>query len=284
MLTSIVSCAEPTKAGPAWEGVPTTSSAMETSNATTQGGTTSATTNAATSAAQTTSQDSNDSNDSNDSTTTDDSESDTVTTEDPGTSETSATTTGAPLPDPGAVIGTFTLTYYWLTEEAEFNGTPSETLYSPECDALATVDPAFADALTLEGTGRLTDGRVLNYWNNCGCANSPCFFEVGKDHPWGAGVENRPLVPFRSLAVDVDLIDIGDWVYVAEFDGLMMPGDPPWGGFVHDGCVIADDIGGGINGQHIDFFSALRTHYLTLDGELGLNDVTVHGPGERCGP
>ncbi len=185
-----------------------------------------------------------------------------------------------PLPDPGPAIGSFQLTYYWLAAQADHGGAATETLYDPDCNALATVSPAFADALTLEGTGRLTDGRVLNYWNTCGCPNSPCFFEVDEDHPWGYGVQNRALQPFRSLAVDTDVIDIGDWVYVAELDGVTMPGDE---GFVHDGCMVADDIGGGINGQHIDFFVGLRDHYLSLDGVLGLTQVTVHAPGDRCG-
>ncbi len=185
-----------------------------------------------------------------------------------------------PLPDPGPAIGSFQMTYYWLASQSDHGGAATETLYDPDCNALATVSPAFADALTLEGTGRLIDGRVLNYWNTCGCPNSPCFFEVDDDHPWGYGVQNRALQPFRSLAVDTDIIGIGDWVYVAELDGVTMPGNQ---GFVHDGCMVADDIGGGINGQHIDFFVGLRDHYLSLDGTLGLTHVTVHAPGDRCG-
>ncbi len=208
-------------------------------------------------------------------------------TSDPGSesggSEGGSTTADEPLPDPGPEIGSFQLTYYWVSDEADHPGGSNETLYDPDCNALASVSADFADALTLEGTGRLTDGRVLNYWNSCGCPNSPCFFEVDEDHPWGFGVENRALQPFRSLAVDTAVLGIGDWVYVAEFDGVMMPGDPPWGGFVHDGCVIADDIGGGINGQHIDFFSGLRSFYGDLDGTLGITQVTLHAPGDRCG-
>ena len=35
-------------------------------------------------------------------------------------------------------------------------------------------------------------------------------------------------------------------------------------------------------GMHIDFFSALRGYYLALDGELGLDGVTLYEGGERC--
>ena len=71
-------------------------------------------------------------------------------------------------------------------------------------------------------------------------------------------------------------------VLCGQIDGVMMPGDAPWGDFVHDGCVSADDTGGGIIGMHVDFFAALREHYVALDGQLGLTDVTLHEGGARC--
>jgi len=185
---------------------------------------------------------------------------------------------------PGAELGTFQLTYYWVTCEEEFSGTPDTSIYDSSCNELAVVPSAFFDSLRLEGTGKLADGRVLNYAGSCPCATSPCFFEVDAEHPWGVGSMNRALVPFRSIAVDPAVIAIGTPVYVAELDGVQMPGDPPTGGFVHDGCVTADDTGGGINGMHIDFFAALRANYLALDAILGLGSVTVHEGGDRCVP
>jgi hypothetical protein len=41
-------------------------------------------------------------------------------------------------------------------------------------------------------------------------------------------------------------------------------------------------VGGGINGKHVDFFSALKQYYSTLDGQLGITSVTVHEGGDRC--
>jgi 3D (Asp-Asp-Asp) domain-containing protein len=191
----------------------------------------------------------------------------------------------APSVDAGAhgdLLGDFQLTYYWVTAEDDYPGTPDTELYDSDCAVLATVTADFADALALEGTGRLSDGRVLNYWGSCGCPESPCFFEVDADHPWGVGVQNRALVPFRSIAVDSDLIAYGSRVFVAELDGVPMPGDPPWGDFVHDGCVSADDTGGAIVGAHIDFFAGLRACYYELDDLLGLGEVTLYDGGERC--
>lgn len=185
-------------------------------------------------------------------------------------------------PPAGAVRGTFELTYYWVTAEADFPGTASETLYQPGCSALATVTPAFAESLDTEGTGRLLDGRLVNVTGSCGCAHSPCYAETGPEHPWGIGVQDRPLVPYRSLAVDRAVIPYGTSLWIEELDGVTVPGDPPWGGFVHDGCLQAVDTGGAIDGLHLDWFVGLRASYRTLDGALGLDEVTAHDGGARC--
>ena len=161
-------------------------------------------------------------------------------------------------------------------------GTPDTNVYDSGCNVLATVAAEFFASMSLEGTARLLDDRVLNYWGGCGCATSPCFSEVDAEHPWGSGSMSRPLIPFRSVAVDTNLIDIGTSLYVEELDGLFMPGDPPTGGFVHDGCVVADDTGGGINGTHIDFFAALRDYYLVIAGDVGSNSVQLHEGGTLC--
>jgi 3D (Asp-Asp-Asp) domain-containing protein len=188
----------------------------------------------------------------------------------------------ASLPPPGPPLGSFKLTYYWVTTEAEHTGAKSTALYDPACKVLATVSAGFASALKLEGTGRLSDGRLLNYDGPCACPLTPCYFEADAQHPWGYGVQNRALTPFRSIAVDKDSIAIGTSVYVAELDGVSMPGDQSYGAFVHDGCVVADDVGGGISGAHIDFFAALKAHYQTLDAALGLQNVTLYAGGARC--
>ncbi|HVV84624.1 MAG TPA: 3D domain-containing protein [Kofleriaceae bacterium] len=188
----------------------------------------------------------------------------------------------APRPAAGASRGTFELTYYWVTAEDDYPGTATEPLYTPACAVLATVTPDFARNLRLEGTGRLHDGRVVNTAGSCDCPSSPCFAPVDADHPWGIGVQDRPLVPYRSVAVDHTVVPYGTSLYVEELDGVAVPGDPPWGGFVHDGCVRAADTGGNIVGAHLDWFVGLRSSYRTLDGRLDLASITVHDGGARC--
>lgn len=188
----------------------------------------------------------------------------------------------AARPSAGASRGSFQLTYYWVTSEDDFSGAATTTLYRPGCTALATVRPGFASAVDIEGTGRLTDGRLINVAGGCGCARSPCYVEPPADHPWGTGVQDRPLVPYRSIAVDPAVIPYGTRLWIAELDGVAVPGVAPWGGFVHDGCVLAADTGGGIVGMHIDWFVGLIASYRTLDGALQLDQVTVHDGGARC--
>ena len=188
-----------------------------------------------------------------------------------------------PPPPPGAARGTFELTYYWVTAESDFTGKATEPIYDDRCTVLATVRPDFARSLRLEGTGRLADGRVLNTDGACACPSSRCFAEVDADHAWGYGVQDRALVPYRSVAVDRAVVPYGTKLWVAELDGVAMPGDPPWGGFVHDGCVIAADTGGSIDGAQLDWFVGLRASYRTLDATLDdLARITVHDGGARC--
>lgn len=183
----------------------------------------------------------------------------------------------------GELLGDFQLTFYWIALENDFAGGPTVSLYDRSCNVLATVSNGFADSLRMEGTGRLADGRVLNYAGRCPCRRSPCFVEVDPEsHPWGIGVEDRPLVPFRSVAVDPMLFPPGKRLHIQELAGMRMPGNPPWGGFVHDGCVVADDRGGNIDGRQLDFFSAWREHYRELDPALRLGRVTVRLGGDYC--
>ncbi len=182
----------------------------------------------------------------------------------------------------GAALGSYEMTYYWLAFEQDHPGAAVETLYDEQCEELAQVSAGFADALRLEGSGKLLDGRVLNYEGACPCANTPCFYEVDASAPWGQGVENISLRPFRSIAVDPQRIAIGTGIYIHELDGLLMPGDAEIGMYRHDGCVVADDVGSAILNQHIDFFAGLREYYLEIGAAIGSDFVTLSEGGQRC--
>jgi 3D (Asp-Asp-Asp) domain-containing protein len=183
-----------------------------------------------------------------------------------------------PRGEPGALRGTYSLTYYWVSAEAdEPGGAATTTIFDKTCAPIAKVSAQFASELSTSGAGKLVDDRMLTVDGECNCKRSPCFRVI--DQPWGIGASNRPLVPFRSLAVDRKLIEIGTALWVEQLDGTDMPGTFPT---VHDGCVVADDIGGRITGERIDWFVARKPYYRELDQALHLTQVSVYDGGARC--
>ncbi|MCG8420930.1 MAG: 3D domain-containing protein [Proteobacteria bacterium] len=178
-------------------------------------------------------------------------------------------------------LGNFQFTYYWIARQQK-DIKPEVQLYTSDCKPLAKVSKKFARQLSREGTGKLRDGRVINVSGSCDCEHSPCYFVPNRRKRWGVGVGKRALSPFRSVAVDPATVSIGTLLYVPELDGLTMPGRQPWGGFVHDGCVIADDRGGNVQGKQLDFFAVKKSHYHALYRRHRLTQVTVFEGSSRC--
>ncbi len=145
----------------------------------------------------------------------------------------------------------FRLSFYWLAYESEYAAEAYDTpIYTRQGFYIGSFPSAFVFELKLEGSGILRDGRVLNYDGDCNYGMGTCFKTLTLDeHPLGAGVQGRPLVPFKSIAVYPRFIPIGATVYVPELVGVMMPD-----GSRHDGCLRADDMGGAIKEHKIDFF------------------------------
>ncbi len=182
----------------------------------------------------------------------------------------------------GTPKGQVVLTYYWVASQADYTGANDTILCDVSTQTLATVPLAFANALRIEGTGKLTDGRLLNIGGSCACPSgmTTCYIVLDPTkYPWGLGVMSRALKPFRSLAVDKNFIAITHSVYIPEFDGVQMPSSY---GFLHDGCFTADDVGGGITGAHVDFFAAEKKNYQVLDAMLSLSSVTAYVDPARC--
>jgi 3D (Asp-Asp-Asp) domain-containing protein len=189
-----------------------------------------------------------------------------------------------------ASIGSFDITFYYVvgeeeiaakrpkepsvandnrTELAAVAATPEMvTLYEPKsCQPIAEVSREFASQLQLQGTGKLRDGRVLNIWGRCSCEQQPCFKVT--ENQWGTAGTGKPLQPFRTVAVDPRVIKLGSLLYVPLLEGQTMPGRAPWGGYVHDGCLVADDTGGGIDGHQLDLFVGKKAYYQGLRSAHG---------------
>src|SRR5262249_44250562 len=78
----------------------------------------------------------------------------------------------------GTAKGTVKLTYYWVTYESDYSGANDTILCDGAANTLAVVPLAFANALRIEGTGRLTDGRLLNVGSSCPCPSgmTVCYY------------------------------------------------------------------------------------------------------------
>jgi 3D (Asp-Asp-Asp) domain-containing protein len=161
--------------------------------------------------------------------------------------------------EPGRLLGTFQLTYYFVAEEERAGSWP---LFTPGCSrVIALTSETFHHALSLEGTGRLRDGRLINYSEDCGCARAGnrgrriCYEEVDPvRYPWGMGARmgesHARLEPFRSVAVDPALVAVGTVVFSPEWRGGRWPD-----GSARDGCFRAEDSGTGVRGRHVDLFA-----------------------------
>lgn len=190
----------------------------------------------------------------------------------------------------------FALRFYWLALEADYQdprsasvprsgrgaAVPLDTwveLYTPDGLFFGRVPERFAWALRLEGSGLMMDGRVVNYTGPCKLGYGTCFEQLDLGvHPFGRGAGQRPLIPFKSVAVDRSVIAIGEPLYIPELDGLQLPD-----GSIHDGCVRADDTGGGIKKRKMDFFVVTYGNFRALlEQLLNLTWITPHIEAPRC--
>jgi 3D (Asp-Asp-Asp) domain-containing protein len=174
----------------------------------------------------------------------------------------------------------FALRFYWLAmQQGYLDQYDQVDLYTREGFFLGSYPERFVSALRMEGSGLLADGRVINYAGRCRYGVGTCFEQLDpRTHPFGRGAGSRPLVPFKSVAVDPKLIPIGEPLYLPEFDGLLMPD-----GSIHDGCVRADDTGGGIKKRKMDFFVVSYDNFRFLLTELwGVIWITPHIETPRC--
>lgn len=178
------------------------------------------------------------------------------------------------------VPGRFLLTQYWIAHETPgARDRSSEAIQDRHGRTLAWSCPQFVRSLSMEGTGRTWDGRLLNWDRRVN--GRACFVEVDPHlYPFGVGVQGFALVPFRSLAVDPRFVPLGHTVELPELIGMPLPD-----GSRHDGCFVAVDGGGAIRGHHLDLFLPGATWWrqLQASGHLARH-VTVTLDAPRCSP
>ena len=77
--------------------------------------------------------------------------------------------------------------------------------------------------------------------------------------PWGDGVNDMILLPYRSIAVDPKTVAFGTAIYVPAARGTAIT-LPDGTQTMHDGWFYAADRGGAIKGTHVDVFVGIGKH------------------------
>jgi hypothetical protein len=138
----------------------------------------------------------------------------------------------------GEPIGLFLDTYYFNVVEADYPGAQTVPVKDGKGQIIAWVTPGFWEHFSVEGTGRLLDGRELNT-SESGI--------IVVDAPMGEGT--CPLRRWRTMAVDSRVIPLGTIVKIDETVGLKLPD-----GTFHDGYWQAEDTGGEVRNAHVDLY------------------------------
>jgi 3D (Asp-Asp-Asp) domain-containing protein len=190
------------------------------------------------------------------------------------------------------------LTRYYLVSEGGYTEAATIPVLDTHGNILTTVDPYFFAALSLEGSGKLNDGRILNVSGNYAPAPASVsqslksiadqmyrshYGYVGLSNDcqqyftytvsptlWGVGIHNKSLTPFVSVATDQSVYPFGTVLFASALVGMKMPD-----GTTHNGYLHADDTGGAIVGAHCDWFVAYKSW--ELDGTVSDSiDVEVY--------
>jgi 3D (Asp-Asp-Asp) domain-containing protein len=187
--------------------------------------------------------------------------------------------TSAPSADPyGKPLGTFKVTFYVLTEETLFpdNG-DGTTLYRTDGSVIGKFSQKFISDIRLQGSGRLASGEVITPAGKCQYGQGTCFQLLStKKYPWGRGATGRALKLFGSAAIDPKVVPYGTKIYIPELDGFV------WNGKKMDGCLSADDTGGGIRGKEIDVFAGTRKALPSALKLFPKGKATLYDGTERC--
>lgn len=176
------------------------------------------------------------------------------------------------IPNGFEFVGNLRPTFYWITLETQSSSPRSENVLDVQGNILAKVTASYFASLKLEGTGRLLDGRVLNFaqFVNMKSGKREIRFRVcGPEAPYGYGYEGRILNAFHSLAVDPRLIPLDSQVFIPAAVGARLPD-----GTRHNGIFQAVDIGSAIQDYRMDVFTSFGDQSAVFE-KNGLNNMKL---------
>jgi len=151
---------------------------------------------------------------------------------------------------PGWVkVGDLKPTFYWVAMETNDGGAKVKELKDIDGNVIARISNKFYTEIRMEGTGKMLDGRVINFHVR---VNGDIRWRVcPPEAPYGYGIEDYVLTPFRSVAVDPNVVPIPSKIFIPAAKGTPLPD-----GSIHDGIFDAVDIGSAIQNQRIDIFTS----------------------------
>lgn len=145
-------------------------------------------------------------------------------------------------------------TIYYIPNETKFGGS-TRTMRIRNADGKmvsVSVKESFYQAIKIQGSGILNDGRTITIYGKGGWQFT--------DKRYGLGTAQKPLIPFRSVAIDHEQfpnLNNGDKIFIPSTRGMKIPGTT----LVHDGYWIVSDVGLAIKGKHIDMFVGDMHYY-----------------------
>jgi 3D (Asp-Asp-Asp) domain-containing protein len=171
-------------------------------------------------------------------------------------------------------IGDLKPTFYWVALENSDGAAKKNSLKDVSGNTLAIVADKFLKDLRMEGTGRLQDGRIINFHARVRDPRAEIRWRIcPPSAPYGYGLGDLSLRPFHSVAVDPDVIPIPSRVYIPAAKGAPLPD-----GTLHDGYFEAVDIGEAIQNKRIDVFTSMgdQSRYFESYGLSNMKATAVY--------
>ncbi len=151
-------------------------------------------------------------------------------------------------------IGEFNPSFYWVAVEKRTAEPKNVKLFDSKGRLMTSVSESFYKELRMEGTGILTNGKLINFDSRLRLPDGSVEVRwrwCGPEAPFGYGHGNTPLKEFRSAAVDPKVVPLGSKLYIPAAKGIKLPN-----GKVHDGIFWAHDVGSMIVERKIDIFTS----------------------------
>jgi hypothetical protein len=170
--------------------------------------------------------------------------------------------------------GVFSSTSYIVALEDDYSQNDSDGIFrDKQGSILYRGSEQLYQAALMNGSVRLSSGRVLTVDDTVN--GQWRWAEV--NNPFGRGAK-CPMIPYRTLAVDPNVIPFYTVVFIERTKGLHLPD-----GSVHDGIWYATDSGGDIKGLRIDLFASAGIDSMNLLRPRGLtkaDDIAVQKIGK----